>query len=110
MVEPIYVVPAVRAKLYDGSNPEEIAAWTGYELVVASETYVRVRVADDEVLQINHGSWVLASITDPPTFAGTIPDWEMRLWNVVHPGPVTPVPPIGSTPAGPEPEPEGEPA
>ncbi|MFG1844919.1 hypothetical protein [Micromonospora carbonacea] len=95
-MDPIYVVPAYRAKRYDGTNGPEIAEHTGYELVEATEDNVRLRVAPDEVLGIPVGSWVLSTVTDPSVFVTTVSPWDLPGRYVEHPGPPNTFPPVAA--------------
>jgi hypothetical protein len=91
-VDPIYLVPAVRAKQYDGTNAEEISAWAGLEVAEVTEQMLQLWVAPGEKTYIMPGYWVLATASDPPVYGGVMPDGEVRARHVRHPGPVTPLP------------------
>lgn len=93
-MDPIHLMPIVRAKQFTGTNADEIAAWVGgYEINTVSAQGMQLQVAPDETMWITTGYWLFATLTDPPTYAGMISDWELRMRYLMLPEPVTPVPP-----------------
>lgn len=93
-MDPIYLVPACRARQYDGTNGEEIAAWLGIPVAVITEDYLQMQYLPDEALTIPNGYWVMVSAQDPVRYMGMQTSRGLQEQYAIHPGPVT-APPLG---------------